>query len=180
MKILKLFLVLTFICGVAYPLSVTIIGQSLFPHKSQGSLIIKDGKVIGSELLAQKFSEPGYFHARPSATNYETIPSGASQLSLTSKALLDLARERRSKSPEAGSDAWTASGSGLDPHISPKTALAQIPRIAAARAVSEANIKKLVEANTERQTWGIWGQPRVNVLRLNLDLMSVGTNGESR
>lgn len=167
---IRLLLVLTFICGVFYPLTVTLIGQVIFPKQSNGSLISRDGQIVGSELLAQKFLKNEYFHPRPSAADYATIASGASQASPTQKAGTDARDQRRAQNPTAGVDVWTTSGSGLDPHISPKSAYAQTNRIAASRAMANETIVSLIDNHTEGPTFGIWGQPRVNVLKLNLAL----------
>jgi K+-transporting ATPase ATPase C chain len=180
MKMFKLLIVLTLLCGVIYPLTITVIAQVLFPNESNGSLLIKEGKLIGSELLAQKFSRAEFFHPRPSAADYATVASGASQSSPTQKSGTDSREQRRAQHPTAGVDFWTTSGSGLDPHISPETAYAQVHRVAAARGTSEEFIKSLISQHIEGPTIGIWGQPRVNVLKLNLVLMSQGTNANTR
>lgn len=179
MSMLRLFLVLTFICGVAYPLVITVFAQGLFAEKAQGSLVHVDGKVIGSTLLAQKFEGAGFFHPRPSAGDYATVSSGASQHSPTHKAGVEAREARRSALPAAGVDAWTTSGSGLDPDIAPETAQAQIPRVAAARGLSIESLQSLVAEHTSPMTWGIWGRPRVNVLELNLALIAKGTHAHS-
>ncbi len=171
MKMLRLFLVLTVVCGVLYPLVVTVAAQGLFSEKAQGSQIIIDGKLVGSKLLAQKFTGESFFHPRPSAGDYATVSSAASQHSPTHKAGTAAREERRLVLPQAGVDAWTTSGSGLDPHISPETALAQVERVAAARGVSSEELKVLIEKNTTQPTLGIWGRPRVNVLELNIALI---------
>ena len=174
MNMLRLFAVLSLICGVLYPLAVTGLAQLLFAHQSQGSLITRNGVVVGSSLLAQKFSSPQFFSARPSAANYATVSSGATQASPTHKAAMTARLERQHALPHAGVDGWTTSGSGLDPHISPETARAQLPRVAAARGLTEDALKPLILAHTETETWGIWGRPRVNVLALNLALDARG------
>lgn len=180
MKMLRLFLVLTFLCGAIYPLTITLIGQGFFSEQAQGSLIIRENKIIGSKLLAQKFSKPEFFHSRPSAADYATVASGASQASPTQEAGKKFREEKRAQLPAAGVDAWTTSGSGLDPHISPKTAYAQRDRIVAARGISLQSLTELIDKNTEGPTFGIWGQPRVNVLELNIALMTVGNNANTR
>jgi K+-transporting ATPase ATPase C chain len=180
MKMLRLLVILTLICGVVYPLTVTVIGRFIFHDKANGSLIIVDGKVVGSELLSQKFTRKEFFHSRPSAADYATIPSGASQSSPTQKSGTDLREQRRKDLPEAGIDFWTSSGSGLDPHISPKTAYAQISRIAAGHSLSSSELMILIDRFVEGPTFGIWGQPRVNVLKLNLELLSQGKNANTR
>ena len=168
---LRLFFVLTLVCGVIYPLAITSIGVIFFPKGTQGSLVKAGEKIVGSALLAQNFSREDFFHSRPSAANYVTVSSGASQSSPIQKAAKDLREQRRSISPLAGVDAWTASGSGLDPHISPQTAYSQINRVAAARGMTEEALKSLIEKNVEGPTLGIWGRPRVNVLKLNIALL---------
>lgn len=170
MKMIRLLLILTFLCGICYPLTVTLISQMIFPEQSGGSLISRNGKLVGSELLAQKFSKDEFFHPRPSAGDYITIASGASQASPTQKAATNAWKERRNQNPLASVDAWTTSGSGLDPHISPTTAYAQVNRIASSRTMTSANIRALIDEHIEGPVLGIWGQPRVNVLKLNLAL----------
>lgn len=172
MKMLRLFLALSLLCGVLYPLSVTVLAQALFSEKAQGSQIVINGKLVGSRLLAQKFTGENFFHSRPSAGDYATVSSGASQHSPTHKAGIEAREARRLALPDADVDAWTTSGSGLDPDLSPQSALAQIPRIAAARGVAPDELKALVDKNTTYPTFGIWGRPRVNVLELNLSLNS--------
>ncbi len=169
------------LCGT-YPALIWGIAQALFPDKANGSLIIRNGKVIGSELIAQNFTDAKYFHPRPSSAGdagYDATSSGGSNLGPTSKKLIDLVKERigtyRSEnnlSPEAlvPADAVTASASGLDPHISLKNALLQAPRVAKARGISEKALVEKIQANTEGRDWGIFGDPRINVLTLNLSL----------
>ena len=180
MKMLRLLVILILICGLIYPLTVTVIGRFIFHDKANGSLIIVDGKVIGSELLSQKFTSKEFFYSRPSAADYATIPSGASQTSPTQKFGTDLREQRRKDLPDADIDFWTSSGSGLDPHISPKTAYAQLSRIATARSMSSRELKTLIDRFVEGPTFGIWGQARVNVLKLNLELISQGKNANTR
>lgn len=170
MKMIKLLLVLTFLCGVIYPLTVTLIGSAFFLKKIEGSLVRDGNKIIGSSLLAQKFTREDFFHPRPSAADYATISSGASHSSATQISGTELREKRRSLMPSAGVDAWTASGSGLDPHISPKTANFQIKRVAQARQIPTETLIALIEKYTEGPTLGIWGQERVNVLELNIAL----------
>jgi potassium-transporting ATPase KdpC subunit len=172
MKMLRLLIVLTLICGVIYPLTVTLVSRTFFSQKAMGSLIQIDGKVIGSSLLAQKFSRADFFHSRPSAADFATVASGASQSSPTQKSGTELLQKRRAEAPTSGTDAWTTSGSGLDPHISPKTAYGQIQRVASARGLAPEKVSALVDKYTEKETFGIWGQPRVNVLELNIALMN--------
>ncbi|WP_439408707.1 K(+)-transporting ATPase subunit C [Bradyrhizobium sp. DASA03076] len=185
-----LLLVLTAITGLAYPLAMTGIAGAIFPAKAQGSLIEKDGKVIGSALIGQEFRDDKYFHGRPSATlapdpsdSSKTIPapynaanSGGSNLGPTSKALADRLKEDVDRLKAANPDAAvpvdlvTTSASGLDPDISPEAAQFQVSRVAKARKMSEESLKRLVAASTEGRLLGLLGEPRVNVLALNLAL----------
>jgi K+-transporting ATPase ATPase C chain len=170
--------VLTIITGILYPLAVTGIAQTLFRDKANGSLIERDGKVIGSEIIAQNFARPEYFHPRPSQNSYDGANSGGSNLGPTNPALADrlkkdAAQFRRDNPDYTGSipaDAITASASGLDPEISPANAIAQAGRVAQARGVSRASVQNLVEANTKQRELGVLGEPRVNVLKLNMAL----------
>jgi potassium-transporting ATPase KdpC subunit len=181
---------LTLITGLAYPLAMTAIAGAIFPKQAQGSLIEKDGKVVGSALIGQEFKEDKYFHGRPSATvapdpadSTKTVPapynaanSGGSNLGPTSKALNDRVKEDveklKAENPSAAVpiDLVTTSGSGLDPDISPESALFQVPRIAKARSMPEESVRKLVTQNTSGRLAGLFGEPRVNVLALNLAL----------
>jgi len=180
---LGLFLVLTLVTGVIYPLLVTGIAALTMSARAGGSIIVRDGRAVGSELLGQPFSDPRYFWSRPSATGpqpYNGASSSGSNLSPTNPALLDAikARVQALRDADPGNtapvpvDLVTASGSGLDPHISPAAALYQVPRVARARGVPEAGLRALVAAHTEGRTFGILGEPRVNVLALNLALQS--------
>lgn len=180
MKMIKLLLILTLICGGAYPLIVSLVGRVVFQEQAEGSLVKYGTTIIGSELLSQKFNRPEFFHSRPSASDFATVASGASQSGPTQKSGMLRMRELRKNLPEAGEDAWTTSGSGLDPHISPKTALAQVNRVGAARRMNPEELTKLIEEHTEGPTLGIWGQPRVNVLKLNIALMNAGKNANTR
>ena len=171
-------LVTTVLLGLGYPLLVTGIAGALFPHKAAGSLILKDGTVIGSELLAQSFTSDRYFHPRPSAAGngYDATASGGSNLAQSSKTLVDrlqgsidkLAKENPGKPVPI--DLVTTSGSGLDPDITPAAATFQVPRVAKARNLTEPQVKKLVEQHITARQLGLLGEPRVNVLELNLDL----------
>jgi len=171
LQALRLFLLLTLLTGVAYPLAVTVAGRLFFPNPASGSLVSHEGKPVGSALLAQKFESARYFWPRPSAGDYATVPSGASNLGPTSDALRKAIEERRVKfGADAPVEMLTASGSGLDPHISPEAASQQIARVAAARSLDAAHVASLVAESTEPPQWGIFGEPRVNVLALNLRL----------
>src|SRR5262245_43639218 len=183
-------LVLTLITGLVYPLAITGIAGIIFPSQAQGSLIEKDGTVIGSSLIGQKFKQDKYFHGRPSATlapdpddstktvsaPYNAANSGGSNLGPTSKALADRLKEDvdklKAENPSAPVpvDLVTTSGSGLDPNISPEAAQFQVPRVAKTRGMSEDAVRQIVAANTEGRLLGLIGEPRVNVLALNLAL----------
>ena len=185
-----LLLVLTAITGLAYPLAMTAIAGSIFPSRAQGSLIERDGKVVGSALIGQEFKDDKYFHGRPSATlapdpndstktvsaPYNAANSGGSNLGPTSKALADRLKEDvdklKAENPSAAVpvDLVTTSASGLDPDISPEAAQFQVPRVAKARNMPEDQVKQIVAANTEGRLLGLIGEPRVNVLALNLSL----------
>jgi K+-transporting ATPase ATPase C chain len=171
-------IVTTLLLGVAYPLAVTGVAQMLFRDKANGQLIERNGQVIGSRIIGQAFSSPGHFHARPSAagTGYDASNSGGSNLGPTNRKLVDAvtANVKAAKKENPGApvpiDLVTASASGLDPHISPAAALFQVPRVARERQVSEAEVRQLVAAHTEGRQLGFLGEPRVNVLLLNLAL----------
>jgi len=178
---LILLAVLTVVTGVIYPVIVTVIAQVVFPYQANGSLIVKDGKVVGSALIGQPFDDPKYFWGRPSATSpfpYNAASSSGSNLSPTNPALVKSVQERvdalRAADPGNTApvpvDLVTASGSGLDPHISPAAALYQVSRVAKARKLDPAVVRELVERNTEGRQLGFLGEPRVNVLALNLAL----------
>jgi len=174
-------IVTTVLVGLGYPLLVTGIAATLFPHKAAGSLILKDGQIIGSELLAQSFTSDKYFHPRPSAAGngYDATSSGGSNLAQSNKTLVDriqgsidkLALENPGKPVPI--DLVTTSGSGLDPDITPDAATFQIPRVAKARGQSEDRIRQLIDEHTAKRQLGILGEPRVNVLELNLALDSL-------
>ena len=173
-------LVLTVLTGIIYPLAITALSQVLFPQQANGSLITANGKVIGSELLGQNFAKPEYFHPRPSAagTGYDATSSGGSNLGPTSPDLskrlsADAAAFHKDNPQQSGplpSDLITASASGLDPDISPASARVQIARVAQARGISPQQMESLVGANVQGRQLRILGEPRVNVLKLNLDL----------
>jgi len=187
---------LTLITGLAYPLAMTGVAQVIFPRQAQGSLIERDGKVVGSDLIGQVFTSDRYFHGRPSATTapdpndstktvaapYNAANSGGSNLGPYNKALIDRvqgdidALKKENPSAPVPADLVTTSASGLDPHISPEAALFQVPRVAKARNLPEDRIRQLVEETTEGRFLGLLGEPRVNVLLLNLalDRMSAG------
>src|SRR5262249_8675423 len=184
-----LLVLMTALTGLAYPLAITGIAQALFPHQAAGSLIEKDGKVIGCELIGQNFADPKYFHGRPSATtdtdpndSTKTVPapynagnSGGSNAGPTSKALIErvrgdvetLKKENQTAIPV---DLVTTSASGLDPHITPANAEFQVPRVAEARGLPEDKVRQLVAENTQGRVLGLLGEARVNVLQLNLAL----------
>jgi len=161
-------LVLTLLTCVIYPLAVTGLAQAFFPAQANGSLVKNGDQLVGSSLLAQKFTTPRYFWPRPSAADYATVASGASNQGFTSKKLADAVNERRTAlGTAAPADLLTTSGSGLDPHISPEAARFQIARVAAARNLPPEKISGLVEKSLEPPQFGFLGQARVNVLLLN-------------
>jgi K+-transporting ATPase ATPase C chain len=168
---IRALVVLTALTGVAYPLLVTLIGQAVFPAQANGSQVKSGDTVIGSTLLAQKFTAPRHFWPRPSAADFGTVASGASNQGYTSKKLAAAVAERRAVfGAEAPADLLTASGSGLDPDISPEAARSQVARVAAARNIPVETVRQLVEASVEPPQFGFLGQARVNVLKLNLAL----------
>lgn len=173
--------VMTTLTGVVYPLVVTGIAQLLFPRQANGSLVVASGRTVGSELIGQPFDDPRYFWGRPSATSpfpYNAAASSGSNLGPTNPTLAGAVKDRiealRATDPHHPGpvpvDLVTASGSGLDPHVSPAGALYQVPRVARARRMDEAAVRRLVEQHTEGRQWAVFGEPRVNVLRLNLAL----------
>jgi len=192
---ISVLVLLTAITGVAYPLAMTGVAGVLFPAQAEGSLIERDGKVIGSSLIGQEFKGANYFHGRPSATTradpqdatktvpqpYNAVNSMGSNLGPTSKALSDRIKEDVEKlkaenpSTPVPVDLVTTSGSGLDPNISPEGALFQVPRVAKARGLGEDRVRALVNEKTEGRLLGVLGEPRVNVLALNLALDAAGT-----
>jgi potassium-transporting ATPase KdpC subunit len=190
-----LLLALTLITGLVYPLAMTAIAGVIFPKQAQGSLIERDGKVVGSALIGQEFKDDKYFHGRPSATSapdpadatktvsapYNAANSGGSNLGPTSKALSDRVKEDvdklKAENPSAAApiDLVTTSASGLDPDISPEGALFQVPRVAKARNLPEDRVRRLVTESTQGRLAGLLGEPRVNVLALNLALDGVAS-----
>jgi len=173
-------LVLTIITGLIYPLVVTGLAQALFHHQANGSLIAVNGKIVGSALIGQKFTKPEYFHGRPSAAGdgYDAANSGATNLGPTNQALINRVRDdikkfRQENPTYTGpipADLLTTSASGLDPDISPASAYAQVDRVAKARGVGSDAIRQAVDRHVDGPQFGIFGEPRVNVLLLNLDL----------
>ena len=170
--------VTTVLLGIVYPLAITGIAQALFPDKANGQLIEQGGKVVGSRIIGQGFSSPGYFRSRPSAagTGYDAANSAGTQLGPTNKKLADsvkanveTARTENATAP-VPIDLVTASASGLDPHLSPASADFQVGRVARERGIAEADVRAIVAAHTEGRQLGLLGEPRVNVLELNLAL----------
>jgi len=179
---IKIFAVFTVLCGIAYPLFITGIAQAVFPKQANGSLIVQDNKVIGSELIGQKFDSEIYFWSRPSATDYSAMPSGGSNYGPTSSKLKQLVADRTAQwiksnptsDPEKiPSEMLLASASGLDPHISPKAALLQVDRIVKARNFDnnqKQKLVKLIASETESPQFNVLGETRINVLILNIEL----------
>jgi K+-transporting ATPase ATPase C chain len=174
-------LLFTLITGGIYPALVTVLGQLLFPHQANGSLIVRDGKAVGSELIGQPFADPAYFWGRPSATGpfpYNAAASSGSNLGPTNPALLEAIKGRIEALKQADPDnrapipvdLVTTSASGLDPHISPAAAFYQVSRVAKARGLPVDQVQTLVTEHIEGRQWGVFGEPRVNVLKLNLAL----------
>ena len=170
--------VTTLLLGVIYPLAITALAQVLFPDQANGQLIVRDGRTIGSRLIGQSFSSPGYFRPRPSAAGmgYDAANSAGSQLGPTNKKLIDAVKSNveaaRKENPNAPVpiDLVTTSASGLDPHLSPAAADFQVPRVARERGLTEAEVRSVVASHTEARQLGFLGEPRVNVLELNLAL----------
>jgi K+-transporting ATPase ATPase C chain len=179
---LKIFLLMTFLTGIIYPLFITAVGQIIFPQKANGSIIFKDEIPIGSKLLGQNFSDSIYFQPRPSAINYNPMPSGASNLGLSSAVLREQVNTREKEFREKNfladsiavpSEIIFASGSGVDPHISKEAAFLQVPRIIKARTLNNIQSKmvlNLIDSLTENRQFGILGKEVVNVLELNIKL----------
>ena len=179
---MKMTIVLTVLTGLIYPIVMVGVSRVVFPAQAQGSLIVRDGKVVGSSLIGQNFSKPGYFHSRPSAAGdkgYDASASGASNLGPTNKALIEAVKSRLKGVLEENPgvspaqvpiDLVTTSGSGLDPEISLAAAQLQVPRVAKARGLGEEQVQKLVEQSTRDRYLGILGEPGVNVVALNLAL----------
>jgi len=187
--VLVTFTVLTLVTGVAYPLVVTGIGNALFPAEAAGSLIQRDGKLVGSALIGQNFSDPGHFWGRPSATGpnaYNAAASSGSNQGPLNAALVEAVKGRVEalRAADPGNtlpvpvELVTASASGLDPHISPAAAGFQVQRVAKARGIDAAKVRAMVAENTQRPLFGILGEPVVNVLRLNLALDAHSVHGE--
>jgi K+-transporting ATPase ATPase C chain len=178
----RLFLFFTLLIGLIYPLLITGTAQLLFPSKANGSLVSRNGKIIGSELIGQQFSDSTYFHSRPSATNYNTLPSGGSNMGPTNKELRRLKEERDAAfiasnqlqhGTQVPAEMLFASGSGLDPHISKQAALLQVDRVARVRGFGPEKTQQLwsiVLFRVEKPQYSLFGEERVNVLMLNLDL----------
>lgn len=167
--------VFTLLTGLAYPLAMTGIAQGLFATAANGSLIERDGQIIGSDLIGQSFTSPGYLHPRPSASGYNAAGTGATNLGPTSATLIAAVADAQAAFTAANGtpgpiDAVTTSGSGLDPHISPENAAAQAARIATARVAEVSQVYAIIDQATEGRFLGIYGEPRVNVLRVNLAL----------
>ena len=171
-------IVTTVILGVVYPLAITGIAQVAFPSQANGQLIERNGKIVGSRIIGQGFSSPGYFRSRPSAAGmgYDAANSGGSQLGPTNKKLMDAVKAnveaalKENPNTPVPIDLVTTSASGFDPHMSPAGIDFQVPRVARERGINETDVRRLVAAHTEGRTFGFFGEPRVNVLELNLAL----------
>ena len=181
---ISLFVLLTAVTGVVYPLVVTGVAKVAFPEAASGSLIVQDGKAVGSRLIGQNFTDPKHFWGRPSATGpmpYNASASGGSNQGALNPALLDAVKGRiealKAADPDNQSpipaDLVNASGSGLDPHISPEAAAYQVARVARERHLPVADVEALLSQHTEGRQWGVFGEPRVNVLELNIALDSI-------
>ena len=171
---IKVFIVFSVLLGLIYPLAITGIAQATIKDKANGSLIVEQGKIVGSSLIGQKFDKPEYFNSRPSAVDYNASSSGASNLGPSSKKLITRVKETINKEKlddkNIPADSVLTSASGLDPHISLENAELQIHRVSKIRNISETEIKKLINENTDHDFIGIWGQEGVNVLKLNIAL----------
>jgi len=170
---LRMTLVMLLLTCVAYPLVVFAVAQLAFPHQANGSFVVRNGKVVGSSLIGQSFTSPRFFHSRPSNSDYDATNSGGTNLGPTSKKLRDAiaaATQRYDVHDNVPVDAVTSSGSGLDPHISPANAYAQAPRVARANGLPLDAVRALIARRTEPRFLGVFGEPRVNVLLLNLEL----------
>ena len=169
-------LLMTLLLGLGYPLLVTALAQTFWRDNANGQLLTRNGQIIGSSLIGQSFSAPGYFHGRLSAVNYDAGTSGGSNLGPTSQKLIERIQAEATKRQTENStvavpaELVTTSASGLDPHMNPAAVEFQIPRVARARAMNESDLRQLIAAHTEGRTFGLLGEPRVNVLRLNLAL----------
>ena len=189
---IKMTIALTLLTGIVYPVAMVGLAHLLFPHQADGSLIVRDGQVVGSALIGQNFSSPRYFHPRPSAAGdkgYDAANSSGSNLGPTNKTLIETVRSRvstlREHEPginhgEIPVDMVTASGSGLDPEITPAAAEIQVARVAKARGLNEATVRSLVSTYTRGRTLGVLGEPGVDVLELNLALDNFGASGQSK
>jgi potassium-transporting ATPase KdpC subunit len=183
MKSIRLAIVMILLFGLGYPALMTGIAQAIFPHQANGSIVYNDeNKAVGSELIGQSFQDPRYFHGRISSINYDASASGSPNYAPSNEEMIQrteqAAEEWLKKNPgktkeEIPLDLITNSGSGLDPHISPDAALFQVPAVAKATGLSEEQLKKLVNKHTEGRMLGIFGEPRVNVLKLNMELQKL-------
>ena len=188
LRALLIFVALAFVTGIVYPLAITGLSQLIFPAQSAGSLVLAQGRILGSEIIGQSFSTEKYFHGRPSAAGpdgYDASASSGSNLGPTNAKLLESVavnaaaiRSENGLAPDniVPADLVTTSASGLDPHISPASAYLQVPRVARARGLSEEQVNAVVEPNVKQKWLGIFGEPRVNVLKLNLDLDNFQTS----
>lgn len=178
-KSIRSLFIFSVITGIVYPLTVTFIAQWIAPHQANGSLLRLNGTLIGSELIGQKFTKPNYFWGRPSASDYQTLPSSASNLGPTSQKLKDRvlkdmkALQVEASTPQKPYDLLLSSGSGLDPDITPQSARRQKERIAKERRLTSPQVQEIIDNNTQYPYMGLFGRPRVNVLKLNLALDSL-------
>ncbi|MDR3591738.1 MAG: potassium-transporting ATPase subunit KdpC [Negativicutes bacterium] len=183
---IRMLVVLTVVCGLLYPLAMTGLAQAVFPYQANGSIVTRDGAPIGSKLIGQNFANPGYFHGRPSAAGdkgYDATSSGGSNLGPTSKKLMDTVADNLKQvrgdngldeTAAVPSDLVLASASGLDPDITPDAALLQVKRVAEERNLEVFQVNQLVAKHIQGRQWGLFGEPRVNVLELNLALDALG------